>query len=107
MGINKKQKRKTMKILKQEIKFSDLPKEEKESEIEFDAIHWKEIFKNEEAWQNCTDKEYKEQAEMCLIADEDIDYKKYSLIELKNGKRKWVRFEDVENEAENERLGIY
>ncbi len=96
-----------MKILKQDIKFSDLPKEEKESEIELDAIHWKEIFKNEEAWQNCTDKEYNEQAEMVLIADEDIDYKKYSLIQLKNGRRKWVRNEDIENEEENERLGIY
>ena len=44
---------------------------------------------------------------MVLIADENIDHKKYSLIELKDGRRKWVRNEDVEREEENERLGIY
>ena len=96
-----------MKVIKKNIKFSDLPKEEQESEIELDSIHWKEIFKNEEAWQNCTDKEYQEQAEMVLIADEDIDYKKYSFIELKNGRRKWVRNEELERIEEDEKLGIY
>ena len=34
-----------MKIIKGNIKFSDLPKGEKISEIKLDAIHWKEIFK--------------------------------------------------------------
>jgi hypothetical protein len=96
-----------MKILKQNIKFSDLPMAEKKSEIEWDAIHWKEIFKNEETWKDCTHNDYRKQAKMVLIADEDIDYKKYSLIELKDGRRKWVRNDDIESEAENERLGIY
>jgi len=96
-----------MKIIKANVKFSDLPRAEKVSEIEIDAIHWKEIFKDEEAWKDCTDNGYREQAEMVLIADENIDHKKYSLIELKDGRRKWVRNEDVEREEENERLGIY
>jgi len=96
-----------MQIIKKDIKFSDLPKEQQKSEIKFDAIHWKEIFRDEEDWQNCTDSDYEEQAEMVLRADEDIDCKKYSLIELKNGKRKWVRNEDVEREEENEQLGIW
>ena len=33
-----------MKIIKANLKFSDLPRAEKVSEIEIDAIHWKEIF---------------------------------------------------------------
>ena len=48
-----------------------------------------------------------EQAEMVLIADENIDYKKYSLIELENGRRKWVRNEYLERVEEDEELGIY
>jgi hypothetical protein len=96
-----------MKIIKGNIKFSDLPKEEKISEIKIDAIHWKEIFQDEEAWQNCTDSDYKKQAKTILIADEDIDYKKYSLIELENGRRKWVRNEHLERVEEDEELGIY
>jgi hypothetical protein len=96
-----------MKIIKGNIKFSDLPKEEKISEIEIDAIHWKEIFQDEEAWQNCSDSDYKKQAKTILIADENIDYKKYSLIELENGRRKWVRNEHLERVEEDEELGIY
>ena len=96
-----------MKIIKGNIKFSDLPKEEKISEIEIDAIHWKEIFQDEEAWQNCSDSDYKKQAKTILIADENIDYKKYSLIELENGRRKWVRNEHLEKVEEDEELGIY
>ena len=96
-----------MKIIKGNIKFSDLPKEEKISEIEIDAIHWKEIFQDEEAWQNCSDSDYKKQAKTILIADENIDYKKYSLIELENGRRKWVRNEYLERVEEDEELGIY
>jgi len=96
-----------MKIIKGNIKFSDLPKEEKISEIKMDAIHWKEIFQDEEAWKDCTDKGYREQAEMVLIADENIDYKKYSLIELENGRRKWVRNEYLERVEQDEELGIY
>ena len=96
-----------MKIIKGNIKFSDLPKEEKISEIEIDAIHWKEIFQDEEAWQNCSDSDYKKQAKTILIADENIDYKKYSLIELENGRRKWVRNEYLERVEADEELGIY
>ena len=96
-----------MKIIKQNIKFSDLPKAEQKSEIKIDAIHWKEIFQDEEAWQNCSDSDYKEQAKMVLIADENIDHKKYSLVELKNGKRKWVRNEYIEREEENEEFATY
>jgi hypothetical protein len=96
-----------MKIIKGNIKFSDLPKEEKISEIKIDAIHWKEIFQDEEAWQNCSDSDYKKQAKTILIADENIDYKKYSLIELENGRRKWVRNEHLERVEEDEELGIY
>ena len=44
---------------------------------------------------------------MVLIADEDIDYKKYSFIELENGRRKWVRNEELERVEEDEKLGIY
>ena len=33
---------------------------EQKSEIKIDAIHWKEIFQDEEAWQNCSDSDYKE-----------------------------------------------
>ena len=96
-----------MKIIKGNIKFSDLPKEEKISEIKIDAIHWKEIFQDEEAWQNCSDSDYKKQAKTILIADENIDYKKYSLIELENGRRKWVRNEYLERVEADEELGIY
>lgn len=87
-----------MKIIKENIKFSDLPKEEQKSEIKIDAIHWKEIFQDEEEWQNCSNDDYIKQAKTILIADENIDYKKYSLIELKNGKRKWVRNEYIKDE---------
>ena len=96
-----------MKIIKGNIKFSDLPKEEKISEIEIDAIHWKEIFRDEEAWKDCTYNDYRKQAKTILIADEDIDYKKYSLIELENGRRKWVRNEHLERVEEDEEIGIY
>lgn len=96
-----------MNIIKKDVKFSDLPKDVQKSEIELDAIHWKEIFQDEEAWQNCSDSDYKKQAKMVLIADEDIDYKKYLLIELKNGKRKWVRNEDIEREEEKEEFETY
>lgn len=96
-----------MKIIKGNIKFSDLPKAEQKSEIKIDAIHWKEIFQDEEAWQNCSDDDYIKQAKMVLIADENIDYKKYSLVELENGRRKWVRNEYLERVEEDEELGIY
>ena len=96
-----------MKIIKGNIKFSDLPKAEQKSEIKIDAIHWKEIFQDEEDWQNCSDSDYREQAKMVLIADENIDNKKYSLVELKNGKRKWVRNEYIEREEENEEFATY
>ncbi len=95
-----------MNIIKKDVKFSDLPKEEQISEIEIDAIHWREIFQNEEAWKDCTYNDYRNQAKMVLIADENLDYKKYSLIELKNGNRKWVRNEDIEREEEKEELEI-
>lgn len=96
-----------MKIIKGNIKFSDLPKAEQKSEIKIDAIHWKEIFQDEEAWQNCSDDDYIKQAKTILIADENIDYKKYSLVELENGRRKWVRNEYLERVEEDEELGIY
>ena len=96
-----------MKIIKGNIKFSDLPKEEKISEIEIDAIHWKEIFQDEETWKDCTYNDYRKQAKTILIADENIDYKKYSLIELENGRRKWVRNEYLERVEADEELGIY
>jgi hypothetical protein len=79
-----------MKILKQKIKFSDLPKEEQKSEIESEALSWKAIYKDEEEWKFCTDREYREYAKDTLIADEQNEERKYSLIEFKNGTRKWV-----------------
>jgi hypothetical protein len=90
-----------MKILKQKIKFSDLPKEEQKSEIESEALSWKETFKDEEEWKNCTDKEYRECAKTRLIEDEWIEERKYSLIEFKNGIRKWVFDADAYYEIEN------
>ena len=96
-----------MKIIKQNIKFSDLPKEQKNSEIYFEAIHLKEIFRDEESWKTCTDKEYKRTAKEWLIVDEDVEERKYSLIEFKNGKQKWIFSKDIDNEQENETLGIY
>jgi hypothetical protein len=96
-----------MKIIKEKIKFSDLPKEQKESEIYFEAFHLKEIFRDEESWKTCTDKEYKRTAKEWLIADEDVEERKYSLIEFKNGKQKWIFSKNIDNEQENERLGIY
>jgi len=96
-----------MKIIKGNVKFSDLPKEEKISEIKIDAIHWKLIFQDEEEWKNCSDDDYRKQAKMVLIADENIDYKKYSFIELENGRRKWVRNEYLEKVENDEELGIY
>jgi len=105
MGINKKNK--TMKVIKEKIKFSDLPKEQKESEIYFYSNDLKEIFRNEESWKTCTDKEYKRTAKEWLIVDEDVEERKYSLIEFKNGKQKWIFSKDIDDEQENERLGIY
>ena len=96
-----------MKIIKEKIKFSDLPKEQKESEIYFEAFHLKEIFRDEESWKTCTDKEYKRTAKEWLIADEDVEERKYSLIQFKNGKQKWIFSKNIDNEQENERLGIY
>jgi len=96
-----------MKIIKEKIKFSDLPKEQKESEIYFEVFHLKEIFRDEESWKTCTDKEYKRTAKEWLIADEDVEERKYSLIEFKNGKQKWIFSKNIDNEQENERLGIY
>ena len=96
-----------MKVIKEKIKFSDLPKEQKESEIYFEAIHLKEIFRDEKSWKTCTDKEYKRTAKEWLIADEDVEERKYSLIEFKNGKQKWIFSKDTDYEQENERLGIY
>ena len=95
-----------MKIIKQKIKFSDLPKEEKVSEIEWEALAWKDVFKEEEEWKTCTNKEYRECAKNRLIEDEWIEERKYSLIEFKNGRKKWVFDVDVENELENERLNL-
>jgi len=94
-------------LIKEKIKFSDLPKEQKESEIYFEAFHLKEIFRDEESWKTCTDKEYKRTAKEWLIADEDVEERKYSLIEFKNGKQKWIFSKNIDNEQENERLGIY
>jgi len=105
MGINKKNK--TMKVIKEKIKFSDLPKEQKESEIYFYSNDLKEIFRDEESWKTCTDKEYKRTAKEWLIVDEDVEERKYSLIEFKNGKQKWIFSKDIDDEQENERLGIY
>ena len=96
-----------MKIIKQNIKFSDLPKKQKESEIYFYSNDLKEIFRDEESWKTCTDKEYKRTAKEWLIVDEDVEERKYSLIEFKNGKQKWIFSKDIDNEQENERLGIY
>ena len=96
-----------MKILKQKIKFSDLPKAEQVSEIEGEALSWKNIFKDEEDWKTCTDNEYREHAKKILTVEQDLDCKKYSLIEFKNGKQKWIFSKDIDNEQENERLGIY
>ena len=91
-----------MKILKQKIKFSDLPKAEQVSEIEGEALSWKNIFKDEEDWKTCTDNEYREHAKKILTIEQDLDCKKYSLIEFKNGRRKWVFDVDVESEIERE-----
>jgi len=96
-----------MKIIKENIKFSDLPKSQKEKEINFEVLGWKETFRDEEEWKTCTDEEYKMYAEDRLITDEWIEDRHYSLIEFKNGKQKWVFNKDVDEEQENERLGIY
>jgi hypothetical protein len=96
-----------MKIIKGNIKFSDLPRAEQVSEIEGEALNWKNIFQDEENWKTCTDNEYREHAKKILIVEQDLDCKKYSLIELENGRRKWVLNENLERAEQNEELGIY
>jgi hypothetical protein len=98
-----------MEVIKQNIKFSNLPKEQKKVEVDIVAYDLKFTFANEKSWQDCSDKEYKQIATEHLKDKENLDDDcyNYALIQFKNGKYKWIKQDEINDEQENESLGIY